>query len=334
MNQKEYNDLLDRFFARKTTAAEDRLLHSITGKDLNEKFERYSRDKWERNDYKMTATEKELMKTDILRRINADAGTQTAVGHQHRSGRNKVWRKVVAGFTIAASIVVAAVAGYLYNDIYGQVQEFEITAERGQKSKVTLPDGSKVWLNSNSRITYASDYNSKKRNITLEGEAYFDVAKNPNLPFIVDAGGVKVKAIGTKFNVRAYRDEMSIRTALVEGKVLTYSSKDKILLHPCQEAIFEKSTGRLTASEVPNTDHLVPWLANEIYLDGMTLGTLAKMLERMYNVEIIFADPQVEKYSYTGLIKNNSLPNVLELISGTSPVKYRINGNTIKFYMD
>ncbi len=143
-----------------------------------------------------------------------------------------------------------------------------------------------------------------------------------------------MRALGTKFNVRAYHDEMSIRTTLVEGKVLASSGDDDVVLSPCQEAVYERSTGELSAADAPNADHLVPWRANEIYLDGMTLASVSRMLERMYNVDVVFSDSSVAGYTYTGLIRNSSLMNVLELISGTSPVKYRMNGNTIKFYMN
>ena len=241
---------------------------------------------------------------------------------------------LAAAFAVAASVAVAAVAGYSAHDILKPVQEFEVVAERGHKSMVTLPDGTVVWLNSDSRLTYTSDYNSKVRDIFLDGEAYFDVAKNPDIPFVVDAGEVRVRALGTKFNVRAYHDEMSIRTTLVEGKVLASSGDDDVVLSPCQEAVYERRTGELSAADAPNADHLVPWRANEIYLDGMTLASVSRMLERMYNVDVVFSDSSVAGYTYTGLIRNSSLMNVLELISGTSPVKYRMNGNTIKFYMN
>lgn len=325
MGKEEYKDLLDRFFAGETSSAENELLYSVIGEDMDGDFEEYSLDRWTGNDYVMPESRKRTMKADIFRRISA-----AEVGH----GRRKTWRTLAAGFAVAASVAVAAVAGYHAHDLLKPVQEFEVVAERGHKSVVTLPDGTVVWLNSDSRLTYTSDYNSKVRDIFLDGEAYFDVAKNPDLPFIVDAGEVRVKALGTKFNVRAYRDEMVIRTTLVDGKVLASSEHDNVILAPCQEAVYTKPTGRLVATDAPNIDHLVPWRADEIYLDDMSLDEIARMLERMYNVEILFADKDMAKYSYTGLIRNSSLKNVLELIAGTSPVGYRMNGNTIKFYMN
>ena len=327
MDNKEYKDLLDRFFAGETTSRENEMLHSVTGESVDDLFEEYSREKWDGNSYEMPEAKKEMMKADIFRRIN------TAEDYKRRD-RRRAWKTVAASMAVAASLAAAVIAGYRANDLLRPVQEFEVIAERGHKSMVTLPDGTKVWLNSDSRLTYTSDYNSKVRDIILDGEAYFDVAKNPDLPFVVDAGQMKVKALGTKFNVRAYRDEMVIRTTLVDGKVLASSEHDNVILAPCQEAVYTKPTGRLVAADAPNIDHLVPWRADEIYLDDMSLDEIARMLERMYNVEILFADNDMTKYSYTGLIRNSSLKNVLELIAGTSPVGYRMNGNTIKFYMN
>ncbi len=316
MGKEEYKDLLDRFFAGETSSAENELLYSVINEDMDLNFEEYSLDRWTGNDYVMPESRKRRMKNDIFRRIS-----EAEANH----GRRKTWRTLAAAF---------AVAGYSAHDILKPVQEFEVVAERGHKSMVTLPDGTVVWLNSDSRLTYTSDYNSKVRDIFLDGEAYFDVAKNPDIPFVVDAGEVRVRALGTKFNVRAYHDEMSIRTTLVEGKVLASSGDDDVVLSPCQEAVYERRTGELSAADAPNADHLVPWRANEIYLDGMTLASVSRMLERMYNVDVVFSDSSVAGYTYTGLIRNSSLMNVLELISGTSPVKYRMNGNTIKFYMN
>ncbi|MCM1178051.1 MAG: FecR domain-containing protein [Bacteroides sp.] len=323
MDRKRYKYLLDRFFDGETTPEENELLHSVLGEGMDTRFEEYSKDKWDANHYAMPEFRKEMMKADILRRIHAEEDYR-------RHGRMKLLKTAAAGLAVAASIAVAAIAGYRFHDMSQPVQEFEVVAERGQKSMVTLPDGTKVWLNSGSRLAYTSAYNSKNREIFLNGEAYFDVAKNRELPFDVNAGGMTVRALGTKFNVKAFPEDGKVAATLVEGCISATSGDASIVLQPWQQAVLDSRTGKMLKTEVVNRNNPVPWRQNEILFEGENLRQVGAMLERMYNVKVLIAD-DIADYSYTGLISNNSLTNVLELISGTSPVRYTMHGNVIKF---
>ena len=212
-----------------------------------------------------------------------------------------------------------------------QVLEYEVVADRGQKSSVTLPDGSHVWLNSASRICYSSDFNKKDRNIILEGEAYFEVAKNKKIPFVVNASGMSITAVGTEFNVRNYSDEDEVCATLVEGKVIASVPGSDISLTYGQEAVLNRDSGEMSFAVVSDLNHMVPWRSNEILLDGESLDNLSRILSRMYNVDVYFENDSIKTYTYTGLIRNNSLQNVLELVSNTSPVAYGIYDDKIVF---
>jgi ferric-dicitrate binding protein FerR (iron transport regulator) len=212
-------------------------------------------------------------------------------------------------------------------------ETFEIVAERGQKSSVTLPDGSRVMINSASTISYTSDYNVKERNVFLSGEAYFDVASNADIPFVVHADKVSVTALGTEFNVKAYAEDPYVVTTLVEGSVRTEAGTQYELLTRAQEASYNKEADVLLAYDVKDISRAVPWIRNELLFENESLADIAVTLERMYNVTIVFEDEAAKGYSYTGLIRNNSLQNVLELISSTSPVGYKMNSGIIRFYM-
>ena len=113
----------------------------------------------------------------------------------------------------------------------------------------------------------------------------------------------------------------------------TAGENSQILL-PNQEAVYDKVSGQISKADVQDDAHAVPWMQNGILFQDNSLEEIAVILERMYNVNIVFEDEQVKKYSYTGLIRNNSLSNILDLISGTSPVNYTMTTDTIKFYMD
>lgn len=323
MNIREYTDLLDRFHQGRTSEEENRQLRGLIGSSPDSLFEQYSREKWNGSSNEIPESLKDKMKSDIFQRINILEDLEKKT----RRRRAFVWIRTAA---VAASVCIASFLGYHFANVTRPVQEFEVVADRGQKSEVTLPDGSKVWLNSASRIRYTSDYNGKNRNIALSGEAYFEVAKNEDIPFIVNAKEVSVKALGTKFNVESYPDDYEIVTTLIEGRVLTAAKGKSEILEPMQQSVYNRKSDTLKKDDVPSSAHPVPWRNDEIFFDGESLAQIAPMLERMYNVKVIIGDSRIAEYTYTGLIRNNSLQNVLDLISGTSPVKYRMNGNTIK----
>lgn len=235
------------------------------------------------------------------------------------------------GFAVAACLT----AGFFFvSSLYSRKAPSMVTVSAlcGQQSMVTLPDGSVAYLNSDSYITYNTDYNDKDRTIFLSGEAYFEVAKNKDIPFIVDAQGVlKVQALGTKFNVKAYPGEKEITATLKQGCIMTTSNDSKVILTPGEEARYSKTSNRLVSNLSPNPDHLIPWRDNELLLTKSSLLEISEILKRMYGVNVVFKNDNVKSICYTGLIRNNSLINVLELISGTSPVKYTFSNNTIEF---
>ena len=310
--------LLEKFFSGQSTEEENNVLSQIFKDGGEDIFDEYCRRKWAENDCRIP--------TSVKARIRQSLFTKMP--------RVK-WRRVIA----SASAVLAAAVILFMCMLWSRPSEnaapeiFEIVAERGQKSSVTLPDGSRVMINSASTISYTSDYNVKERNVFLSGEAYFDVALNADIPFVVHADKVSVTALGTEFNVKAYAEDPYVVTTLVEGSVRTEAGTQYELLTRAQEASYNKEADVLLAYDVKDISRAVPWIRNELLFENESLADIAVTLERMYNVSIIFEDEAVKEYSYTGLIRNNSLQNVLELISSTSPVGYRMNTDTIKFYM-
>ena len=157
---------------------------------------------------------------------------------------------------IAAIVVIAFLLGgtlsyfLLRNESKTNVSFCEVTAPLGSTSEIVLPDNSRVWLNAGSKIRYSTSFNQSDRLLFLEGEGYFKIAKNTMLPFIVDAYGFEVKAIGTEFNVKAYKDDATIETTMVEGKVALLHINENILdgvyLTQNQKATFFKTTESLT----------------------------------------------------------------------------------------
>lgn len=310
--------LLEKFFSGQSTEEENNVLSKIFKDGGEDIFDEYCRRKWAEKDCRIP--------TSVKARIRQSLFTKMP--------RVK-WRRVIA----SASAVLAAAVILFMCMLWSRPSEnaapeiFEIVAERGQKSSVTLPDGSRVMINSASTISYTSDYNVKERNVFLSGEAYFDVASNADIPFVVHADKVSVTALGTEFNVKAYAEDPYVVTTLVDGSVRTEAGTQYELLTRAQEASYNKEADVLLAYDVKDISRAVPWIRNELLFENESLADIAVTLERMYNVTIVFEDEAAKGYSYTGLIRNNSLQNVLELISSTSPVGYKMNSGIIRFYM-
>ena len=328
MENETYKNLLLKFLRDEATPEEIELLDERMNDHPDGDFDSISRSIWEDGTIMShnlpDEGQKEKMKNNLLNRINAEEDFVRRVRFNRK-------QEFLHAFLLAASILVAAMSVVFLILSDRQVLEYEVVADRGQKSSVTLPDGSHVWLNSASRICYSSDFNKKDRNIILEGEAYFEVAKNKKIPFVVNASGMSITAVGTEFNVRNYSDEDEVCATLVEGKVIASVPGSDISLTYGQEAVLNRDSGEMSFAVVSDLNHMVPWRSNEILLDGESLDNLSRILSRMYNVDVYFENDSIKTYTYTGLIRNNSLQNVLELVSNTSPVAYGIYDDKIVF---
>jgi ferric-dicitrate binding protein FerR (iron transport regulator) len=231
-------------------------------------------------------------------------------------------------------IPLLAVVFYLlsYNDF--QIDKFaglavdslEVIAPIGSHTVVQLLDGTEVNLNYGSKIKYPRKFSGNTREITLSGEAYFDVAHNPGKPFIVKTGKLNIKALGTEFNVHAYPEDDIVETTLVEGKVVI----DRILpdkkieqvssMVPGQHISYNQNTNEVI-SGMGSIDKYVAWKDGKLIFDNESITEVAKKLERMFNVEIEVAD-DVKYLTYTVTLYNDPLYLILDLMSETTPITY------------
>lgn len=325
MDDEKYMRLLAGFLSGKTTAAEIRELRRLTDHGPEGDFDALCRKIWGAGQEEIPEEKKERMKAGILARIRQ-------FEEKRRTGRKRRLRVVGGAVAIAASLAVAAVAGYTLAGSRRPEQQYELFCDNGQKAVLTLPDGTVVRLNSSSRLRYDASYNEDSRNIRLSGEAYFEVARNEDRPFVVEAGEMKVKVLGTRFNLKAYDGEDRIEATLIEGKIVAAVGEVEEVLLPAERLSYHKSAGRLVKTRGLDTGRLAPWLHDEVYFSHTTLAEVARILERTYNVRVRFQDERLAACSYTGHIRNCSLKNILNLIVSTSPVKYSYEGNEILFH--
>ena len=238
----------------------------------------------------------------------------------------KTWIRFAAMFVLP---LISALGVYLYMSDKNVTEPLVVSVERGQKASITLPDGSKVWLNSLSELTYNSDFNTEKRELLLDGEAYFEVASNPDKPFVVRSNEITVEALGTAFGVKAYTDDVSVSSILMHGKVRVTTPNGSIILKPNERVQYDRELATTRQSSVTNAVDFTGWIHNELRFENESLYEITRNIQRIYNVEIIFSTERLKKLRYTGTVDNNSLESVLNLISLTSPVSFKIDGQKV-----
>ncbi len=195
-----------------------------------------------------------------------------------------------------------------------------------------LSDGSEVWLNSDSELRFPVDFVGDERKVYLKGEAYFKVAKNTGKPFRVDAGDMIIEALGTGFDVNAYRENERVQATLVEGKVKISAPdiRQECILTPGTQACLQK--GKLDTRKVDVND-VIGWKEGRFVFSNMTLEEIARQLERWYDVKIDFQDVNLKADRFTGVMKRyNQLEQLVELIEETTNVKFQVNGRKLMVY--
>lgn len=203
-----------------------------------------------------------------------------------------------------------------------------ISARQGMVSQLSLSDGTKVWLNSGSTLQFPLKFTGKKRQVRLTGEAYFEVAKNKNQPFLINAHELNVEVLGTSFNIVSYDDESVSEVVLVNGEVKLYAYADnKVkqfgLMHPGQRAIYAKKTQEASFEEV-NVDKYVAWRKGMLILRDDSMNEVVKRLSRWFNIEISVKDPEINDYIYKATFSNETLVQVLSMLKISAPIDYRI----------
>lgn len=233
---------------------------------------------------------------------------------------------VVLGIGISLSTL------YLTNqESLSTVGNYKLVTSKGEKSYLQLPDGTRVWLNSCTTLEYAENYGYSNRSIYLDGEAYFEVAKNKDLPFVVKANGIDVKAIGTAFNVSAYMEDSQLTTTLFNGKVAVQPTltKQEVLLEPNQVAVYDKSRNKIEV--VPYDKKLfAQWRGGFLSFEMMYLQDITKLLERNYNVVFRYENQGIKKLRFSGSFRNNEdLSEILNVIKTNTGIRYQILKDTI-----
>lgn len=205
----------------------------------------------------------------------------------------------------------------------------EIFVPKGQVNQLFLADGTRIWMNSETRIVAPSQFSSKERIVKLSGEAFFEVAKDKSRPFRVEVNGQQLEVLGTSFNVRAYSNSNEIETTLETGQIRLQAGNQIKLLKPGEQSIFDKTTNKLI---IANVDPLTvsAWKSGRYAFQNKDLLEVFKLVERWYDVEITADEAYFRGMHFSGVIKRNKdAKHFLELLNQTIPIKYKINSDKI-----
>lgn len=276
--------------------------------------------------------EKEVLVAGVIPEI--EAGTPRAVLLMEQGER--VDLSLVAGDTILDKGNVRIRLDSSKSVTYEQVSETPAKVEyntiivpRKGEYQLVLADGSKVYLNSESRLRFPTRFEGKERRVYLEGEGYFEVTKDSAKPFIVEARGLDVRVLGTSFNVNAYVSERAIRTTLVSGKVRVgdrLTGKGEVI-SPGQQV--EWKDGVFTTKEVDISIYTA-WIDGKFYFEGATLEEIAAQLERWYDIDFFFTSEKLKHFAFAGVInKEYSANKIFSIIEKTTRVRFNVNGRVV-----
>jgi ferric-dicitrate binding protein FerR (iron transport regulator) len=231
-----------------------------------------------------------------------------------------------------------------------QVAENTISTKPGSKSKIQLPDGTQVWLNADSRMTYNESFRGPFREVQITGEAYFDVVKDKDHPFIIHTNSIDVRVLGTSLNIRSYANEKNTEAVLIRGSIevtLRSSPDKKIILQPNEKLVVQNGRAMVVKKGMPSVQkyedapvmtlgkaHIGPkdtvamdilWVKNKLSFDQETLEDVARKIERWYAVKVTIRDERLKHTEYSAVFEDESLRQVMEALRMTGNFRYSIN---------
>ena len=314
MNHKEFQNTINRYFRGQLTDCEYKqlteFLHDSANLELFEEAKKHwslnaeldakGLQNWKRLEYKINMQDSAIKKTTTTRRLLIQVASVAAI--------------LIAGIFGGSAIT------YLFSNNKVIQEELVFETPRGEKSLVTLPDGSQIWLNANSRLVYHS-FSSIHRQVELKGEAFFHVAPNKKAPFVVKTDKCEVEVLGTTFNVMAYNEFGRQEITLLTGKVKVHTNKNEQVIKPGQALILKDDQVRVVEVSISQASG---WVENKFNFKDIPLSELMKRLENWYDVDITLENYTGKEINFTGTFKNEeTIWQVLDAIKVYTPIAYK-----------
>ena len=263
----------------------------------------------------------------VHRYINIDQSTNK---FRKEKGRRK--KRILTIVTrVAAALLPPVLALLIYTNLpekqyAGNLNDLEVTAPSGSRLHIELGDGTKVWLNNSTILKYPYRFTGNTRKVSLSGEAYFEVAHNSKIPFIVEADHVTVKATGTSFNVSSYPGDHIVETTLIEGRVILFgksAGQEIRTMSPAECVAFDPENNKYVV-EKANTEKNIAWKDGLLVFQRDPIAKVARKLERWYNIDVEFTSEEIKRLTYTATFSTETLSQALELMALATPVSYTL----------
>lgn len=295
MNEQEARQLTLRYLSGVITRDEEqRLTAYLEAADAHKALFRQWEEQWQQEQHD------DLSASDAWSRLEPMLVDEESVDTPYHI-RRSLWKKVAAVAAVVALLFGTAFATW---QVASQRPEhyYALTAPMGSTSRLTLPDGSVVWLNAGSTLRYSTNFSVDNRRVELQGEGYFEVAKHDGAEFTVKTNGYDVTVKGTKFDVSAYADDPTVSTSLLQGKVMITKGDETLMMKPGETVTLDKATGQLAKTQtsvVPNA-----WTMNSADFNEISLGQFAKILSRRFGVNIHIASPRLRNIRLAITLQN------------------------------
>lgn len=253
-------------------------------------------------------------------------------------GRRTTLRRTLLRVAAAAAVVVILLTGGLTGAsvVKRLTQPVTIYTQLGERSQAVLPDGTKVWLNSSSRVEYAASIFSRRRSVKMSGEAYFEVTHDKRAPFVVSTNGLDIRVLGTRFNIRNDENKHRITTVLLDGAVKAYAQgreEASVRLHPSQQLIFDTRTKTMRLSDVQSAERSINWIDGRFCFEHNTFEEIVAELNRYYNVDIRFRDEKLRAMRFSGDFRvEDGIYHIMSVLQLTYKFNYKIVGNDIEIF--
>ena len=318
MNNREKDRI--RQYVRNTTDEDENFVASSFLNNENEKeLEEIAGEHWKNSSFAFIDLQ------HILHRIHFQIDAGSTPEH---SLKNKLLH---AYYRVAAVLLIPLVLGGIYLlSQHDQPAAFaKIKAPQGSRVQFVLPDGSKGFLNSSSILTYPAEF-GHNRMVSLEGEGYFEIARDKKHPFTVQTKFADIQVLGTKFDVCAYENDNDMTTTLEEGSVRIFNktTNTRTVLTPGEQNKIDSATGKMTNTKV-KTQLYTSWKEEMLRFDNAPFAEVVKKMERWYGIKIILDKKLQYADNYTLTIKTESLREMLQLLSITTPMNYKIKDDTV-----
>jgi len=329
-SEKIWENIANKLTGENTNTDEEIINHWIEGDKANGNIFDSIIQIWEHKSHQHYNTKNIYQK--YINRKNQFEQTQ---------GKNRFVFYVLRISAVLFFLVSTAFLGtFLFDKFFdNEVVTQKISVPKGNRSELILPDGSKVWLSNNSTLTYPNEFKGKLRELSLDGEAYFEVEHNQNKPFIVNIGKNRIKVVGTKFSVTAYSADNKVRADLISGNIqldinIGKNGNEKyksFSLKPSHSLVWNKATGKLLETKIPDGFYDY-WHKGMYKFANETLEDLAVKIDRIYNTQLIFEDDILKSKRFSGVMSiDDNIFTLIEAIKSTSldPIEYKYENNKL-----